>query len=825
MLSFARLIPTRPAAPGADREHLVHRAATFAAVGLGAAIPALLVLARGKTLAWRDTAALFAPLRPLVHDALRSLRLPLWNPHEGLGVPLFAQMIHGVLHPLTIVGAVVPGIGIDALLVAHIVLAAVGAAWLAQRLGASAPASAVAGFGYGLSGYVLGLTSNLQYLAGAGAAPWMIGALVAAAMGSARALAGAAVLVAVSVLAGDPQWTAVAACLGVALALDARGPRGGLRATAAIALGAGLGAIQLLPTWAFLGETVRSNGLPELERLQWALSPWRLVELVAPGFFSGLPGPVAAPVFQALGGPSQYPAPFLTSVYLGAALLWLALGGARRDRTGRVLAGAALLLGWAALGTALGADQLLRHVPVWSSFRYPEKLVGPVTLCVALLGALGAEQAGAGGSRRAPWIAGGVALAGLLGAALAWAAAGRAPSGVVWPSLARSLAFCAVSVVGLAILLAARSSRRVRPRRAGAAALLVLLESALASPFALHAGAPGAVEPRPLPLLPRTDPPARVAVVSREYVSIGPAGLDDWDRHVAVQSRMASAPFNVPSRLDSVQTYVGLWPRRHTEIGQCLAREFGPAAWAAWRRFGLDHVVVNEAAAHDPAEEAIARAAAAGGVEVLRDDAWHFSVWKVPARPWASFAPAAVAADRSACETLAAILERGGAEIAIEGPPLLAAPAPPGRSPARAGRVLSSSRSDDRLAIVAESDGDAVLVVNEAWWPGWKATIDGTPASVLPADGLVRALRWPAGRHVLEMRYDPPEVRLGWIVSAVAALLTALLAASAETRAAELVRPSPPRRAVPAPSSWWPSWSRRASPRRGEGRTRRRGRR
>jgi hypothetical protein len=70
-----------------------------APAGLGAIAPPVAVLLSSHTLAWRDTARVFAPLRGLVVDALRQARLPLWNPHEGTGMPLFAQVQHGVLYP------------------------------------------------------------------------------------------------------------------------------------------------------------------------------------------------------------------------------------------------------------------------------------------------------------------------------------------------------------------------------------------------------------------------------------------------------------------------------------------------------------------------------------------------------------------------------------------------------------------------------------------------------------------------------------------------------------------------------------------------------
>jgi hypothetical protein len=67
------------------------------------------------------------------------------------------------------------------------------------------------------------------------------------------------------------------------------------------------------------------------------------------------------------------------------------------------------------------------------------------------------------------------------------------------------------------------------------------------------------------------------------------------------------------------------------------------------------------------------------------------------------------------------------------------------------------------------------------------AEIDGAPAPILPADGLVRAAPFPGGRRRLVMRYQPPEVRTGLAVSALGLVLLAALAAW-ETRARRSAR-------------------------------------
>jgi uncharacterized membrane protein YfhO len=88
--------------------------------------------------------------------------------------------------------------------------------------------------------------------------------------------------------------------------------------------------------------------------------------------------------------------------------------------------------------------------------------------------------------------------------------------------------------------------------------------------------------------------------------------------------------------------------------------------------------------------------------------------------------------------------------------------------------VLAVRRDLESVSVEAEADGDATLVVADAWWPGWQATIDGREVALFPADLVVRAVRWPAGRHVLEMRYRPPEVAWGWGLSSLGAASVAL---------------------------------------------------
>jgi len=155
----------------------------------------------------------------------------------------------------------------------------------------------------------------------------------------------------------------------------------------------------------------------------------------------------------------------------------------------------------------------------------------------------------------------------------------------------------------------------------------------------------------------------------------------------------------------------------------------------------------------------------------------NFELWGVPHRPWAFFPRATVPTGRpdDALRTVLALVARERDEtVVVE----TSEPAPTAE-----GRVLRAERGTSTVRVEAEADGPALLVVQDAFWPGWRASVDGRPTEILAADYLVRAVRFPPGRHTLEMTYDPPELRLGLALSAVGALLSLLLAAYALRRA------------------------------------------
>jgi len=96
----------------------------------------------------------------------------------------------------------------------------------------------------------------------------------------------------------------------------------------------------------------------------------------------------------------------------------------------------------------------------------------------------------------------------------------------------------------------------------------------------------------------------------------------------------------------------------------------------------------------------------------------------------------------------------------LEEPPAsaLAGGPPPGHAAAR--------RIDDaELEIETDTSAPGLLVLSEARYPGWHATVDGQPVRLQRADYVLTALAVPAGRHRVRYWYDPLSVRAGVAVS------------------------------------------------------------
>jgi hypothetical protein len=105
----------------------------------------------------------------------------------------------------------------------------------------------------------------------------------------------------------------------------------------------------------------------------------------------------------------------------------------------------------------------------------------------------------------------------------------------------------------------------------------------------------------------------------------------------------------------------------------------------------------------------------------------------------------------------------------------------------------------------------SLVVVAEAWFPGWEARVDGHKAPVLEADGAFLGVPVGAGTHVVTLRYHRPAAALLGRAVTFGTLLT--LALLALRRRSEAGLPLVPVGATGRPQGW-AQWREPSAPRR-----------
>jgi hypothetical protein len=90
-----------------------------------------------------------------------------------------------------------------------------------------------------------------------------------------------------------------------------------------------------------------------------------------------------------------------------------------------------------------------------------------------------------------------------------------------------------------------------------------------------------------------------------------------------------------------------------------------------------------------------------------------------------------------------------------------------------AARVEMVEYTPTRIVLQAHSTSPAFLVLSEIFFPGWRASVDGSPAPIWRTDHVLRGLALPAGTHRVELVYAPRSVRVGAAISALSLVVLA----------------------------------------------------
>jgi hypothetical protein len=337
--------------------------------------------------AYRDYGLFGYPMAHYFRESFWYGELPLWNPYNDLGTPFLAQWGTMVLYPPSLIYLLLPlpwSLSVFCLL--HLFFGGVGMYVLTSRWTGNRLAGGVAGIGFAFSGLVLNCLMWPNYTASLGWMPWVVYAVTEAWKGGGRKIIWASLAGAMQMLSGTPEvilftWVILAG-LWFCTSISTWGQlwTSGRRAFFIVLLVGTLSAAQLLPFLELLSHSHRDSNF---ETGQWPVPSWGWANLLVPMFRM---------LGTGCGVHFQYRQMFTSSIYSGVLVVLLALLAALWCRDRRpwffiLLAVGSIVL---SLGEAAGLYPLLRKgFPPIGFMRYTSKFVILMTFAWPVVGAFG----------------------------------------------------------------------------------------------------------------------------------------------------------------------------------------------------------------------------------------------------------------------------------------------------------------------------------------------------------------------------------------------------------------------------------------------------
>jgi hypothetical protein len=717
----------------------------------------------------------FYPWHSYLGDRLGSGDLPLWDPYRFAGAPFGANIATGTFYPpnwLYATGHVLAAFTVIA--VASLLASLLLAFWFFRVVRLHPYAAAVGAVVWTFSAFLMKWSTNEHVFGSAMWLPLALGGLEVARRG--RLLRGvvlATIGLALSILAGHAQvalivWMATAlwALVGIGFTLAGKdGDRGAgardqvVATAAAFGLALGIAAIQLLPAAQFAGLILRQETTFELTK-STALPAEHVPTLVLPDYRgSPLDGNYAGPGVNYTE----------TAIYAGILTLPLAALGLL-NRPGR-LACFFLLITVVGLLSVFGTPfyRLVLALPGFSRTLYVTRFIFFVDVGLAGLAALGVHSLLNEPTRRSVSLM----LAPLLAVVAVLVLLTVRHGGTPLPGsyiVPKGVWALALTLLGGAVV----GWVAFQPSKVGWAALGVL---AIVTLDLWRFAFPYSPYQRPREVYVRTP--------AVDYLAAVPGARP---RYANVSGYSIAPNGGLEYRLYGIEGYDPLVPRRIVELVSLADDQlvkagfnfFGPFDPRAFQSPVMDLLGVRTAVT--PPDPSGATPGTLAGNALLIDRPTAFppafltSCWER--------VPEDRALDRlrsmSAAELRTTAIVTG--DVAPDDGVL-----PGGCRPSDA---TVERYEPERVVLGTSADAPSVLVLTDAWYPGWTVTVDGKEATMLRVDHALRGVAVPPGEHRVEFEFRPPLLKAGAAVSALSLLfLVAWALASRRERA-----PSGPRR-------------------------------
>lgn len=143
-----------------------------------------------------------------------------------------------------------------------------------------------------------------------------------------------------------------------------------------------------------------------------------------------------------------------------------------------------------------------------------------------------------------------------------------------------------------------------------------------------------------------------------------------------------------------------------------------------------------------------------GSSVVLENRAVLSKAWIVPS----------VALVKSDSQRLAILQDPGFVPLSaalVESQPPLAMANPGDALPPLPQSVTVPLYEGEHIVVRAATTRNALLVLGEKYYKGWKAEVDGKPAEIVPVNHILRGVYLTPGSHTVEFRFDPLPFKIG----------------------------------------------------------------
>lgn len=744
----------------------------------------------GKIPIFRDLAAYFYPIKFSVAESFKAGELPLWEPHMATGFPILAEFQSAVFYPPSVLFYLLPFFAaIQFSYVFHYAVALSGTYALLRSWKQPISLSIVGSILFSFGGTMVSLTNLLNHFQSAVWLPWLVYCWERAVKNKRWSTLVVFAMVAVcQLLAGSPEVFAFSAALLVAdiVRMYSKGKSGVVssnvaRLSAAGLIVMGIAMVQLLPTAELILQSRRDHAIPAPEAFAWSLRPSALIGLLLPMLEADTSLSIGVRLLL------TDRLPLLLSNYLGNIAIfgfcsWLFTAQVKERLLLVGLIAVSLLCAFGSYTPVY--PELYKWFPGFDSIRFPEKFYF-ITFALLLFGTVRGTSALMDGRefRSSYIILLGVPAAWLIMYAIFrlspnvlahWIQPLQAAHTAATPATIAAIFFSIEKQIAISIVLAAIFLLHyLKLLRAGLLQVLLILVVFVDL----------SVANKPLHFLRDKEkiqnasrilknPPTEHARIfyyppgsnlHPSFVSVTGQPSYEKGTEVALSNLLPNA--GLMYGFEYFQDIDALGRRSYTDFLNFINASPVDQRGKLLRALNVKYVV----AFHSLHLKEL---------KLGREFPEHYSrIYEVVDSVPRTYVASHAIYDSDPVSTLRQLSSESFdpmRQVVIDTPARL------GRATKFQSTAKIESYQNHRVRITARLSDSGILVLTDAFYPGWKVYVDQQPERILRANYLFRGVELTPGNHTVEFVYDPASFKIGLFISLLA--LTLVLATPLCTR-------------------------------------------